>query len=165
MLITLRRFLFNPLIDLLPSSCFGWRRLILRLMGVVVAKSARVNAGFRIYGSGCIYIEENVWIGRNCHFYTIGSSKITLGKSSEIGPECSFNCQTHKIGTSEDRAGECIIHDISVGEGCWLGMRCTVLCEKIGRGCVIGAGAVVLNNVEENTLAAGFPATKRKQYS
>ncbi len=163
MLITLRRFLFNPLLDLFPSSCFGWRRFVLSLMGVKISKLARVNGGFRIYGSGSLYIEENVWIGRNCHFYTIGSSKITLGKSSEIGPECAFNCQTHEIGDSSDRAGKCIIHDISVGQGCWLGMRCTILCEKIGNGCVVGASSLVLDDIEDNSLCAGIPAkVKRK---
>jgi len=163
MLITLRRFLFNPLLDLFPSSCVGWRRFVLSLMGVKVSKSARVNGGVRIYGSGSLYIEENVWIGRNCHFYTIGSSKITLGKSTEIGPECAFNCQSHEIGDSSDRAGKCIIHDISVGQGCWLGMRCTILCEKIGSGCVIGASSLVLNNIGDNCLCVGIPAkVKRK---
>ena len=86
MFITIRRFLFNPLVDFLPSSCFAYRRFIMRLMGVKVSKAARVNAGFRIYGSGKLIIKENVWIGRNCHFYTIGNSKITIQKSFILNP-------------------------------------------------------------------------------
>lgn len=162
MFITIRRFLFNPLVDFLPSSCFSYRRFILRLMGVKVSKAAKVNAGFRIYGSGRLSIEENVWIGRNCHFYTIGNSIIKIEKNCEIGPECAFNCQSHENGTAEDRAGKCIIHDISVGSGSWLGMRVTVLCNKIGSGCIIGAGALVLKDTKENTLCAGVPAREEK---
>ncbi|MCR5288457.1 MAG: acyltransferase [Treponema sp.] len=162
MFLTLRRFLLTPLIDLLPSSCFAYRRVILRLMGVTLAHTARINAGFRVYGSGSLYIEDNVWIGRNCHFYTIGNSNITIGKSCEIGPECAFNCQSHKIGKAADRAGDCIIHDLSVGSGCWLGMRVSVLCNTIGSGCVIGAGALVLHDVKDNVLCAGVPAQEKK---
>jgi acetyltransferase-like isoleucine patch superfamily enzyme len=165
MLLTIRRFIFNPISDFLPASCFGFRKFILRIMGVKIDKTARINSGFRIYGSGKLIIEKNVWVGRNCHFYTIGNSKITIGCSSEIGPECSFNCQSHKIGDSFDRAGPCIIHDITIGNGTWIGMRSTILCNNIGSGCVIGAGSVVLNNTNNNTLYAGIPAKCKKIYN
>ena len=163
MLLTFRRYLFNRWGDLLPSSCFAWRRFVLRLMGVRVKKSARVNAGFRVYGSGPVELGEDVWIGRNCHFYTIGDAGVKIEAGSEIGPECAFDCQTHKIGGNDHRAGECVHHGISVGTGVWIGMRCTVLCGNIGSGAVIGAGAVVLDDVAENVLAAGVPAVEKKQ--
>lgn len=162
MFLTLRRFLFNPLGDILPSSCFAWRRFTLRLMGVRVAKSAKVNAGFRVYGSGFVEIGEEAWIGRNCHFYTIGKSKISIGARTEIAPECVFNSQSHRIGESDHRAGACIKHDITVGSGVWIGMRSVILCGKVGNGAVIGAGAVVLHDIRENTLAAGIPAVEKK---
>ncbi|MBO4319352.1 MAG: acyltransferase [Treponema sp.] len=164
MLLTFRRFMFNRLGDFLPSSCFAWRRFVLRLMGVRVKKTARVNAGFRIYGSGAMQIEDEAWIGRNCHFYTIGNTSIEIGAKTEIGPECSFNCQSHQMGTNEHRAGDCELHSINVGSGVWMGMRCTVLCGKIGAGSVIGAGAVVIENVPSNVLATGVPAKEKKWY-
>ncbi|MBP5176847.1 MAG: hypothetical protein ILP07_13190 [Treponema sp.] len=164
MFLTLRRFLFSRMTDLLPSSCFAWRRFVLRLMGARVKKSVRVNSGFRVYGSGPLFFDDDVWIGRNCHFYTIGSAGVEVGAKTEIGPECVFNCQTHKVSEKEHRAGECVHHGIRVGSGVWMGMRCTVLCERIGDGAVVGAGAVVLDNVSENTLAAGIPAVERKSF-
>ncbi|MBO7637947.1 MAG: acyltransferase [Treponema sp.] len=164
MLLTLRRFLFNRWGDLLPSSCFAWRRFILRLMGVKVKKSARVNAGFRIYGSGPMSIDDEAWIGRNCHFYTIGDAGVDVGAKTEIGPECIFNCQSHKTGKDDHRAGDCVRHSIKIGSGVWMGTRCTILCGKIGDGSVIGAGAVVLDDVAGNVLAAGVPAKEKKWY-
>ncbi len=158
MLLTLRRFLFAGFLDLLPSSCFGWRRFVLFLMGVRTGKNARVNSGFRVYGSGPCSVGSGVWIGKNCSVYTAGSCGVFFGDGCEIGPECAFNCQTHEIGSADDRAGKCVLHDVSVGGGSWLGMRCTVLCNSIGRGCVIGAGAVVLSDVPENVMAAGVPS-------
>lgn len=163
MFLTLRRFLFAALSDLLPSSCFAWRRFVLRLMGVSVHKTAKVNAGVKVYGSGNLVIGENVWLGRNCHFYTIGQATISIGAKTEIGPECVFNSQSHKIGESEHRAGECVRHDIKIGSGVWVGTRAVILCNEIGDGAVIGAGAVVLSDVRANTLSAGCPAVEKKE--
>ncbi|WP_197971886.1 acyltransferase [Treponema zioleckii] len=162
MLLTLRRFVFSFLLDILPSSCFAWRRFVLRVMGVRIKKSARVNSGFRVYGGGPCAIGENVWIGKNCHVYTAGANGVFFDDGGEIGPECAFNCQTHKIGDESSRAGECILHDVKIGAGSWLGMRVTVLCESVGSGAVLGAGAVVLSDVPCNVLAAGVPAVVKK---
>ena len=70
MLISLKRFILNKCLDLLPSSCFRYRRFILRQMGVKVSSSAKINCGFRVYGTGKVVIDDNVWIGLNCKIYT-----------------------------------------------------------------------------------------------
>lgn len=165
MLISFKRFIFNKVLDFFPSTCFGYRRFILRLMNVEIASTAKINCGFRIYGPGKVIIKDNVWIGQNCHVYTAGFNTVTIGENCEIGPESAFNCQSHHIEGSEHRAGKCILHDIELGKGIWCGMRTTILCAKIGDGAVIGAGALVLNDVPENVLAAGVPATVKKELS
>lgn len=162
MLITLKRFVFNKILDLLPSSCFGYRRFILCLMNVKISSSAKVNAGFRVYGPGNVKIENDVWIGLNCKIYTAGFNSVSIGKNVEIGPETVFNCQSHEIGEASHRAGKCKMHNIEIGEGCWIGTRCTILCSKIGEGCVIGAASLVLDDVEKNSMAAGIPAAVKK---
>lgn len=163
MLVSLKRFILNKCVDLLPSSCFGYRRFILRMMGVKIAKNARVNSGFRVYGPGSIEIGEHVWIGQNCRIYTAGFNRVKIGENCEIGPETAFNCQSHITGEPEHRAGRCIMHDIELSKGIWCGMRVLILCSKIGGGTVIGAGSVVLQDIPSNVLAAGSPAViKRK---
>ena len=148
--------------DIFPSSFFAYRRLILRLMGIKVHPTAKVNSGFRIYGTGKLEIGSNTWIGRNCHFYTIGNCGIKIGSSTEIGPETMVNCQTHKIGTSEHRAGDCNNHPVEIGNGIWIGTRTTILCNKIGDGTVIGAASLVLQDIPGNCMAAGVPAKIKK---
>ncbi|MDO4507144.1 MAG: hypothetical protein Q4B64_09360 [Spirochaetales bacterium] len=165
MFVTFKRFIFNKCLDFLPSSCFGYRRFVLRLMDVEVSPSAKINSGFRAYGPGKIIIKDNVWIGQNCRIYTGGFNKVTIGENCEIGPETVFNCQSHNIEGSDHRAGKCIHHDIELGKGIWCGMRAMILCEKVGSGSVIGAGALVLDEVPENVLAAGVPATVKKELS
>lgn len=163
MLVSLKRFVLNKCLDLLPSRCFGYRRFILRMMGVEVEKSAKINSGFRVYGPGSIEIGEYVWIGQNCRIYTAGFSKVKIGENCEIGPETAFNCQSHIAGEANHRAGNCVIHDIELGKGIWCGMGVLILCSKIGGGTIIGAGSVVLKDIPDNVLAAGVPAEiKRK---
>ncbi|MBS7310419.1 acyltransferase [Treponema sp.] len=164
MFITFKRFILNRWLDLLPSSCFGYRRFILKMMNVKISKNAKVNSGFRIYGPGKIEIKDNAWIGQNVHIYTGGFVNVTICENVQVGPETIFNCLTHQVGSKDDRAGECIHHDLTVGKGTWIGCRSTILCSKIGSGCVIGAGSVVLEDVPENKLAAGNPAAVKKSY-
>lgn len=156
------RFLLTFFMDIFPSSFFAYRRLILRLMGIKVHPTAKVNSGFRIYGTGKVEIGSNTWIGRNCHFYTIGNCGIKIGSNTEIGPETMVNCQTHKIGTSEHRAGDCNNHPVEIGNGIWIGTRTTILCNKIGDGTVIGAASLVLQDIPGNCMAAGVPAKIKK---
>ena len=156
------RFLLTFFMDIFPSSFFAYRRLILRLMGVKVHPTAKINSGFRIYGTGKVEIGSNTWIGRNCHFYTIGNCGIKIGSNTEIGPETMVNCQTHKTGTTEHRAGNCNNHPVEIGNGIWIGTRTTILCNKIGDGTVIGAASLVLQDIPGNCMAAGVPAKIKK---
>lgn len=162
MLITFKRFMLNKFLDLLPSSCFGYRRFILRLMNVKVSRSAKVNSGFRIYGPGKVELDDEVWIGQNCRIYTAGFNNVTIGSKTEIGPETIFNCQSHDTQDPLHRAGKCIMHDITIGNGSWIGTRSTIIARQIGNGVVIGAGAVVKDDIPDNCLAAGIPAKVKK---
>lgn len=131
-------------------------------MGIKVDSTAKINSGFRIYGTGSLEIGSNTWIGRNCHFYTIGTCGIKIGSNTEIGPETVVNCQTHKTGTKEHRAGDCNNHPVEIGNGIWIGTRATILCNRIGDGTVIGAASLVLHDIPENCMAAGVPAKIKK---
>jgi acetyltransferase-like isoleucine patch superfamily enzyme len=48
---------------------------------------------------------------------------------------------------------------ITIGDDCWIGNRATILDGvRIGRGCVIGAAAVVTRDLPEFSVAVGVPA-------
>lgn len=54
---------------------------------------------------------------------------------------------------------------VHIGEGAWLGSRSTIVGPvRIGAHSVIGAGAVVVNDVPEYALAVGVPARVVKRY-
>jgi len=133
-----------------------------------------------------IVIGQNAFIGRN----TILSCKegsIYLGDFANISANCSLLSETViDIGKYAFLAGHCYLvaggnHSfqrkdipimlqaslqkggITIGEDCWLGASVTVLdgvC--LGKGCVIGAGAVVTKSFLGYSVAVGCPARKLK---
>ena len=73
-------------------------------------------------------------------------------------------CTTHNVDNSERRAGALRHESISIGNGCWIGTRATILPGvKIGGGSIIAAGAVITKDVDTNTLVGGVPAKMIRQ--
>ena len=55
---------------------------------------------------------------------------------------------------------------VLIGDNVWIGMNVTILKGvKIGNNSVIGACSLVLNDIEDNVLAAGIPAEPKKLLS
>lgn len=71
---------------------------------------------------------------------------------------------THQIEEKNRRAGQKLALPIYIGEGTWIGANVIILPGvSIGKGCVIGAGSVVVSDVEDNSIYAGVPAKKLRQ--
>ncbi len=133
-----------------------------------------------------IHIGQNVYIGRN----TILSCKegsISLNDYCNISANCSLLSETEiKLGKYCFLAGNCYLvaggnHSfkqldtpimfqpsfsrggISIDQDVWLGAGVIVLdgC-RIGKGCVMGAGAVVTESIPSYSIAVGMPARRIK---
>ena len=51
------------------------------------------------------------------------------------------------------------VGNITIDDNCWIAANVTILNNvHIGKGSVIGAGAVVTKNIPENSIAVGIPA-------
>lgn len=121
-----------------------------------------VHETVRIIGplflNGCtVHIGEGTFVGRA--FATEGRGVVTIGKNCDIAPQVTVLTGTHKKGDSTRRAGEGVTTDVEIGDGTWIG-ACSIILPgvHIGKGCVIGAGAVVTKDVPDNTKAIGVPA-------
>ncbi len=142
-----------------PSVCAKKRKLLIKL-GYEIGEDTTVLGPIEC--SGKLTIGKNCWIGKN--FKVNGNGSVTIGDNCDIGPEVTFQTGTHSIGTAERRAGEGASCNQSVGDGTWIGVRTTVINNaSIGKGCVIAAGAVVVGDIADNTLAGGVPAKAIRQ--
>jgi UDP-3-O-[3-hydroxymyristoyl] glucosamine N-acyltransferase LpxD len=112
-----------------------------------------------------------VRIGKKCHIgalNTIASGTIvptTIGDylKTDDHVHIAHNCQIG-IGVAMTAHVE-ISGSVNVEDGVWLGPNCSIMQKvTIGKDSVIGIGATVLKDVEPNSLYAGSPAKKYKDY-
>jgi acetyltransferase-like isoleucine patch superfamily enzyme len=100
----------------------------------------------RIHGT-CIHAYKSVTIGDNC----LIAANCQIIDSN--GHELSFDNVENRINTSSD--GKPIVIEDCV----WLGANTIVLPGvRIGRGSIVAAGSVVVNDVPPMVIAAGNPA-------
>jgi acetyltransferase-like isoleucine patch superfamily enzyme len=107
---------------------------------------------------------DKVLIGSGTYVnrYTIfdAHQQLHVGRGVMIGPHCYFTDADH--GTSPNASVQSQTMRIAptiVEDEVWIGAHVTVLAGvRIGKGAVIGAGAVVTRDVPPMAVAAGVPA-------
>lgn len=151
-------FLVQLLFSLLPDTrLYGFKAFLLRLRGFDIGTNVRVVSSVKIKLRS-LSIGDNSFIGHETLIIG-GNAFVQIGRNVDIAPRCLIITGTHKIGGTVHRAGEGESCDIIIGDGTWIGAHSTILGGvHIGRGCVIGAGSLVREDVEDNSLVAGVPA-------
>lgn len=115
----------------------------------------KVNGRSRLTG--------NTHLGRNTHFNgmtILGGGRVTIGDNFHSGPECLMITEIHDYeGDALPYGAASILKDIAVEDNVWLGARVTVLGGvRLGEGCIVQAGAVVVTDVPPCAIAGGSPA-------
>lgn len=105
---------------------------------VNIGANVRIGNGVRIQNNVSVYegveLEDNVFCGPSCVFTNV------------LTPRAHFPVHGTYVRTV-------------VREGASLGANCTIVCgHTIGKGAMIGAGAVVTSDVKDYALMAGVPA-------
>lgn len=154
-----RRTLHDFLVNALASGAFGipWLRVrLLRLAGIRIGHGVHIH-GRCWFGGTDISIGHRSWINYGVSFDN--ANRILIGEDCLVGPQVLFVTSSHNIGPTSRRGGDPTSERISVGDGSWIGARATILSGvSIGQGCVIAAGAVVVDDCLPNTLYGGVPA-------
>ena len=97
--------------------------------------SVRFGTGLTLAGCRNMRLGRGVRLGRGC-FVTAGGGSLTLGENVAVSP-CAH------LGADNG----------------WIGANCVITPDvRIGRGAVVGAGAVVTRNVAPFSIVAGVPA-------
>ena len=97
---------------------------------------------------------------------------IKFGDRVIVTPDRKFYCGEHSLNASQrfgthangDHYLVTYTKPITIGNDVWIGGNVTVIGGvHIGNNVVIGAGAVVTNDVPDNTVVSGVPARKIKE--
>lgn len=109
---------------------------------------------------GSLTIGENTHIQPRCQFSAYKST-IFIGNGVQIAPNCAFYPYNHRMSPLEPIHRQTLTSKggIHIDDDAWIGVGVIVLDGvRIGRGAVIGAGAVVTRDIPDGAIAAGVPA-------
>jgi len=134
------------------------RAVVLRALGVPVGPRATIAAGVT-WQSRRVSIGHHVFVNADCFFD--GPGAITIGDETVIGMRTVLVTSTHDLAGPDRRASLPRSEPVTIGRGCWIGAAAVVLPGvTIGDGCVIAAGAVVTRDCLPDGLYAGVPARR-----
>lgn len=126
-------------------------------------------------------VGENVWLGKtfNCDNgkkIHIGSNftgnynltildirEVYIGDNVMIGPNTLITTVGHPITPMARRKHMAFAKPVMIGNDVWIGGNVTILPGvTIGDNVIVAAGAVVFEDVPDNTMVGGVPAMKMK---
>jgi acetyltransferase-like isoleucine patch superfamily enzyme len=113
----------------------------------------------------CVAPSARIIIGRDCGMSSVSitaAKEVIIGEGTLLGADCLITDTDFHIPIGNHRWGNDTLAGalpIRIGRGCFIGARAIILKGvTIGDGAVIAAGAVVTKNVAPEHMAAGNPA-------
>jgi acetyltransferase-like isoleucine patch superfamily enzyme len=134
--------------------------LLDELLGKPLPDKAIIHPPFYCtYGLGT-ELGERTSVGQSCSFLDLGG--ISIGDHTMISPKVTLVTEGHPIEPAE-RYDFVTVAPIVIEADVWIGAAATVLPGvTIGRGSVVGAGAVVAKDVPPMTVVTGPGQVERK---
>ncbi|MHC0055508.1 acyltransferase [Actibacterium sp. D379-3] len=110
-------------------------------------------------------ISDGCRLGRFNHIHA--TRRIHIGPSVLTGPNVYIADNTHSFDNPEVPIYDqpvVQLGEVSIGSGTWIGHGAKIIGARIGRNCVIGASALVRNDIPDLCMAVGSPARIVKRY-
>ena len=109
-----------------------------------------------------IYTDHYVHFNFNC--VVLDTCPIKIGANTMFGPGVHIYAATHPFDALQRREGWELGKPVSIGEDCWIGGHTTILPGvSIGHRCIVGAGAVVANDVPDDSMVTGNTGTIKQK--
>jgi maltose O-acetyltransferase len=139
-----------------PSDPAGRRRILLELLGSL-GEGTEIRPPFYCDYGYQTHIGARTFV--NFGLVALDVARITIGDDVQFGPRVQLLTPTHPLEPDLRRAKWEAAEPIVIGDNVWLGGG-VVVCPgvTIGADTVVGAGAVVTEDLPDGVLAAGVPA-------
>ena len=151
----------------LPPSYSGIKMgqtVLRRFCGKLMLKDCgeKVNIEKNAYFSSKVSLGNHSGIGINAKIH----GTCTIGNYVMMGEDCTIITRNHAYSRTDIpmmKQGFEEEQPVVIGNDVWIGDRVTILPDvHIGDGCIIGAGAVVVKNIDEQGTYVGVPAERCK---
>lgn len=160
---TIARLIYNSIAKKMPLS-YSPVNLGARYIRAYLGKILLLECGQNINIEKGAAFGENVTLGDNSGIgiNAFISSNVSIGNNVMMGPDCIIYTANHSFenrGIPMRCQGFSEKKEVNIGDDVWIGGRVIILPGiKIGKGAIIGAGAVVTKDVPEYAIVAGNPA-------
>lgn len=143
--------IYNTIVTHIPSHTV--RLWVLRLWGAEIGRDTSILMGTTVLGIENLRIGDRTTIGSRCLLDARGS--LTIGNNVVVASDVHFVGGGHDINSPEFTAWRV---PIVIEDYAWIASRATVVAVTVGRGAVVGACALVRENVPPLTVVGGVPS-------
>lgn len=148
-----------PLFAFIPRPFWVWRRVLLRLFGAKIGRRVHIYPSVKVTMPWNISIADDTAIGDRAILYALGS--IEIGERVTISQGAHLCAGSHDI-SRPDRP--LVMPPITIGDDTWIAADAFIgpkVC--VGSASIVGARAVVMNDISDFVIVAGNPAQVLKQ--
>lgn len=132
------------------------RKVCAKLILVHCGKNVNVERNARF--ASAVELGDNSGLGINCRI----SGETIIGNDVMMGPNVSIYTANHAFDSTDipmNKQGFYPEQPVVIGDDVWIGGGAIILSNvHIGKGAIIGAGAVVTKDVPEYAIVGGNPA-------
>jgi putative colanic acid biosynthesis acetyltransferase WcaF len=137
-----------------PRLFYGWRNLILRIMGAKIGKGVKIYPSARIMYPWLLQIGDNTTISWDVKVYNLSFSSI--GNNTMISQYAHLCGGTHDF---RSKGFDLIRTGFTIGNHVWVAADAFIgPAVNVGDGAVVAARAVVVKDVLPGSIVAGNPA-------
>lgn len=137
-----------------PKPANSWRLFWLKLFGCKIYGKPFVHQRARIQIPWNLILHDRSCLGDRANAYTLGV--VEIFEHATVGQEVYLCTGTHAFNNPEMNL---ITSKITVHKGVFIGARAFIMPGiTLGQNSIIGAGSVVIKNVNKDTIVAGNPA-------